>query len=99
MFNKLKLVVATKNLNDLVNIHLLHVLASGLQILTGIEVAGILVEVLADSSSHSQTRVRVDVNLANSALRSLTQLLLGDTYCIGQLTAVGIDGINLVLRN
>ena len=51
----LELVVRTKNVNNLVNVHLLHVLASGLQILTGIEVTRVLCEVLADSSSHSQT--------------------------------------------
>ena len=96
---QLKLIVATKNINNLVHIHLLHVLASGFQILTRIEVARILIEVLADSSSHSQTSVRVDVDFATCALRSLPQLLLGDTYSIGQLTAVSVDGINLLLRN
>ena len=95
----LELVVRTENVNDLVNVHLLHVLASRLQVLTGIEVTRILSEVLADSSSHSQTRVRVDVDLTYSALRSLAELLLGDTYCIGQLTTELVDGINLVLRN
>ena len=81
------------------NVHLLHVLASGLQILTGIKVTGVLCKVLADSSSHSQTRVRVNIDLANCALRSLAELLLGDTYCVGQLATELVDGVNLVLRN
>ena len=60
---------------------------------------GVLSQVLTDSSSHSQTRVRVDVDLANSALRSLAELLLGDTYCVGQVTTELVDSVNLVLRN
>ena len=63
----LDLVLRTENVNDLVNVHLLHVLTSGLQILAGIEVTRILSEVLADSCGHSQTRVRVDVNLTYCA--------------------------------
>ena len=78
------------------DVHLLHVLTSGLQILTRIEVIGVLSQILADGSSHSQTRVRVDVDLADSTLRSLAELLFGDTYCIGQVTTELIDGVNLV---
>ena len=81
------------------DVHLLHVLTSGLQVLARIEVIGMLSKVLADSSSHSQTAVRVDVDLANSALRSLAELLLGDTYSVGQVTTVLVDSVNLVLRN
>ena len=81
------------------DVHLLHVLASGLQILTRIEVTGVLGQVLADGSRHSQTRVRVDVNLANSALAGLTQLLFGNTYSIGKFATKLVDGIYLVLRN
>ena len=50
-----KLVVRTEYLNDLVDVHLLHVLTSGLEILTGIKVAGVLSKILADSGSHGQT--------------------------------------------
>ena len=94
-----QLAVRTKYIHDLVDVHLLHVLASGLQVLARIEVIRMLSQILTDSSSHSQTRVRVDVNFANSALRSLTKLLLGDTYCIGQVATKLVNGINLVLRN
>ena len=80
------------------DVHLLHILTSGLQILTGIEVAGILCQVLADGSGHGQTAVAVDVDLADGRLRSLTQLLLGNTYCIRQLATKLVDGVNLVLR-
>ena len=54
-----QLAVRTEHIHNLVDIHLLHVLTSGLQILTRIEVSRMLSQVLADSSSHSQTRVRV----------------------------------------
>ena len=51
---RLELVVRTEHIHNLVDVHLLHVLASGLQVLTRIEVLGMLSEVLTDGSSHSQ---------------------------------------------
>ena len=63
-----QLAIRTEYVHNLVDVHLLHVLTSRLQILTRIEVSRMLSEVLTDSSGHSQTAVRVDVNLANSAL-------------------------------
>jgi hypothetical protein len=94
-----ELTVRTKYLLDLVDVHLLHVLTSGLQILTRIEVVRMLSEILTDGSGHGKTRVRVDVDLANSALRSLAELLLRNTYSVGQVTTELVDGVNLVLRN
>ena len=52
-----ELAIRTKNVNDLVDVHLLHVLASWLQLLTWVEVTRVLSQVLADSSSHGETRV------------------------------------------
>ena len=95
----LELVVATQHVYNLVHVHLLHVLASGLQILARIEMTGVLVEVLADGSCHGETRVRVDVDLANSALACFAELLFGNTHCIGELATMSVDGIYLVLRN
>jgi len=95
----LELVITAKYFHNLVDVHLLHVLASGLQVLTGIEIAGLLVEVLADGSGHSQTAVAVDVDLADCALAGFAELLFGNTYCIGQFAAMCVDGVNLVLRN
>ena len=91
-----QLAVRTEHIHNLVDVHLLHVLTSGLQILTRIEVSRMLSEVLADSSSHSQTRVRVDVNLADSTLRSLTQLLFGNTDSCLQMATELVDGVHLV---
>ncbi len=52
-----ELAVRTEHIHNLVDVHLLHVLASGLQILTRIEVIGILSQILTDGSSHGQTAV------------------------------------------
>ncbi len=81
------------------DVHLLHVLTSGLQILTRIEVVRMLSEILTDGSGHGKTRVRVDVDLADSTLRCLAELLLRNTYSVGQVTTVLVDRVNLVLWN
>ena len=60
-----ELAVRTEHVHNLVNVHLLHVLTSWLEVLAWVEVAWVLSEMLADSSSHGKTRVRVDVDLAN----------------------------------
>ena len=44
---------------------------SGGEVLTGIEVIGMLGEVLTNAGGHSKTQVGVDVDLANCALCSL----------------------------
>ena len=72
------LAVGAQNVDDLVSDHVLDSLAGGLQVLPGIEVIGMLGEVLADVAGHGQTDVGVDVDLAHGQLGSLTQLLLGD---------------------
>ena len=99
MSRGLELVVAAEHFHDFVDVHLLHVLASGLQVLAGIEVAGLLVEVLADGSGHGQTAVAVNVNFADCALAGFAELFFGNTNCVGQLAAVSVDGVNLFLGN
>ena len=47
----------------------------------------------------SQTGVGVDVDLANSALCSLAELLLGNTNSVGQLASVLVDDVDILLRN
>ena len=49
--------VRTEYVHNLVDVHLLHVLTSRLQILTWVEVSRMLSEVLTDGSSHGETRV------------------------------------------
>ena len=92
-----ELVVRTEHVHDLVLIELLHVVASGSEVLAGVELTGLLNEDLTDSSRHGQTRVGVDVNLANGRCGSLAELIFGDTHCIGELTAVLVDGVHFFL--
>ena len=94
-----ELAIASEHIHNLVDVHLLHVLAGGLQILARIEVSRMLSQVLADGSSHGETRVRVDVDLADSALGSLAELLLGNTDGSVELAAKLVDGVHLVHRN
>ena len=49
--------VRTQHVHNLVDVQLLHVLTSGLQILARIEVIGMLSQMLTNGSGHSQTRV------------------------------------------
>ena len=90
---------AAQNVDQLVADHFLDVGTSGLQVLTGVEVIGMLLEVLTDSAGHCQTQVGVDVDLADRQLSSLTQLGLGDTDSVGHLAAESVDHLDVVLRN
>ena len=80
-------------------VHLFHEVTCRTAVLTRIEFTWLFSEYLANSSSEGKTRVRVDVDLANSALRSLAELLFRNTNCIGELTTVSVDDVNLFLRN
>ena len=76
---------------------LLNVRAGGLQILAGVELVGMLVEELTDCASHSQTKIGVNINLANGGTGGLTQLLLRNTNGVGHFAAVGINHLHVVL--
>ena len=78
---------------------LFDVCTSRLQIFSGVELVGMLVEELTDGTGHSQTEVRVDVDLTNSGSGSLAELLLGNTDSAGHCTAVLVDHLNVVLGN
>ena len=80
-------------------IEFLHEVTGYAAVFARIELTRLLGQHLTHSSGEGETRVGVDIDLANSALRSLAQLLLRYTYCIGQLAAECVDGINLVLGN
>ena len=90
--------VTAKYIDDLVSYHFLNSLTSRLQVLARIEVIRMLSKVLADCSGHSQTDIRVDVDLANGKLSSLSQLILRNTYCIRHISAVLVDHLNEILR-
>jgi len=69
------------------------------EVLTRIVVLGVLDKVLADSSSHGETTIRVDVDLADGALDSLADLVLGDTDGVLDLATELVDGLDVLLRN
>ena len=96
---QLGLACATQNVDQLVTNDLLDVCTSGLQVLTGVELAGLIVVELTDGASHSQTQVGVDVDLTYGQGSSLTQLFFGNTDSVGHLAAVGVNHGNIVLRN
>ena len=93
------LVIGSENVEDLVSDHILNSLTSGLEILAGIEVIGMLNEVLTDGSGHCKTDIGVDIDLTYCKGSCLTELLLRDTYCIGHISAVLIYHLNEFLRN
>ena len=80
-------------------VKVLHVLTSLTTVLTWVEVLRMFIKCLTNASSKGKTRVRVDVNLTNSTLSSLTELILWDTYSVWQLTTVFVDDVNILLRN
>ena len=69
---RLGLAVGTQDVDNLMSDHVLDSLTSGLQILAGIEVIGMLGKVLTDVAGHCQTNIGVDVDLADGQLCSLT---------------------------
>ena len=97
IFYRLELVVRAEHIHNLVDVHLLHALAGGLEVLARVEVVGMLSHVFTDGGSHGQTAVAVDIDLADGALGGLAQLLLGDTHGGLQGATVGVDGVDLVL--
>ena len=94
-----ELIVRAQHVSDLVLVHLSHVSASHLTVLTRIEVLRMVSQRLTNTSSVSQTRVRVDVDLADSALSSLAELILWDTNSVGELPSVFVDDVDILLRN
>ena len=79
--------------------HLLNFLASNLEVISGVKRCWSIGENAADTCGHSKTDVGVDVDLTNSHLSCATKLLLGNAYCIGELTAESVDLCNVFLRN
>ena len=93
------LAVGSEHLGDLVRNDVLDILAAVADVLSGIEVIGMSHEVLADTCGHTKTKVRVDVDLADSTFCCHTKLFLGDTDGILQSAAVCIDNLYIFLRN
>jgi len=83
----------------LVLVELDEVVASVSEVLTRVVVLGMVDKVLADGSGHGKTAIRVDVDLADSALDSLADLVLGDADSVLDLSTVLVDGGNVLLGN
>lgn len=94
-----QLAVRSENLFDLVLIELDHEVTSRSAVLTRVELTRFLSEYLTYGCCEGQTRVRVDVDLANSALGCLAELLLRNTNCVRQFSAILVDHVNILLRN
>ena len=95
----LRLAVAAENIDQLVHNHCLDVGAGGLEVLTRIEMIGMLRKILADGAGHCQTQVGVDVYLADRHGSSLAELILGNADRTGHIAAVFVDHANKLLRN
>ena len=76
-----------------------HQVACRTAVLTRIELTRFLSEHLAYGSGEGETGVRVDVDLADSRLGSLAELLLRNTHCVRQLATVLVDHVHILLRN
>ena len=86
-------------MDDLVCDHVLDSLTRGLEILTRVEVIGMLGEILADVGGHGKADIGVDVDLADSKLGSFTELILGNADRIGHVSAVLVDHLDKFLRH
>ena len=91
--------VGTEDIDDLVLVELLHLVAGGSEVLPGIEFAGLGGKHLADCGCHGETGIGVDVDLADSALCSLAELVLRDTDSVRKLAAVLVDDVHIFLGN
>ena len=95
----LRFAVTTEYVDNFVFYDLFDIFTSGFEILSGIEVIGMLVEILTDCSGHSKAQVRVNINLTNRTLSSLAELFFRDTDSIWHFTAIVIDHFHKLLRN
>ena len=84
---------------DLVRDHVFHSLAGRLEILARVKVIGVLGEILADIACHGKTDIRVDVDLADSQLGSLPELIFRDANGVGHISAVIVDHLDKLLRD
>ena len=91
--------IAAEHVDDLVTNEFGDGGSCRFEILTGIEVRGVLFEVLSEGSRHSHTQVGVDVDFANSHRSRLTEHFFGYTLRAGHVSAVFVDLIDEILRN
>jgi len=93
------LACAAENVNELMTNDLLDVCACGFEIFSGVKLIRMLSKELSDGTGHSEAEVRVDIDLTNGKLSSMTELFFGNADSIGHLAAVGVNHLNVILRN
>ena len=93
------LAVGAENVNDLVLNHRLNFLACNGKIRSGVEYGGIVAHYAADTCGESKTDIGVDVDLADCHGSCLAELFFRNTNCVGEVTAEGVDFLNVFLRN
>ncbi len=91
--------VGAEDVFDFVLVEAFHFVASRAEVFAGVELCGLFIEYLTHGSGHSQTAVRVDVDLAYIHSGCLAELLFGNTDGVGKLAAVFVDDVNVFLRN
>ena len=102
-FNLCNLVVGVsgraENFNVFAFVEFLEGAAGGTQIFAGVKFRRLFNKDFTDGSGHGKTAVGVDVDFADSRLGSFAELIFADTDSIFELSAVGVDDGNLILRN
>ena len=68
-------------------------------VLTRIKVIRMIYKVLADTCSHAEAKIRVDIDLADSTLCSFAKLIFRNTDSVLESAAVSIDDSDVLLRN
>ena len=68
--------VAAQHIHDFVGHQLLDVFTGGLQILAGVKVRRMVIEILPNGSGHRQTQVGVNFDLTDRHRRGLAELVL-----------------------
>ena len=77
----------------------LNICTGNCQVLSRIKVIRMSLHNFTDTCCQTKTKVRVDVDLANCRTSCFTKLIFRNTDSIFQLTAVGVDDLNVFLRN
>lgn len=92
-------VVAAEHVDDLVRVHLDHLIACWSAVLAWVELAWLLGEHLAHGGCEGEAAVGVDVDFANGAVGSLAELFLRDADGIREFATVGVDDVHILLRD
>ncbi len=88
----------TENGLNLVGDELFDIVAPRSDVLAGIKMFGMSLEVFADTSGHSEAEVGVDVNFADSGLRGFAELVFRNANGVVEFAVIVVDNFD-VLRN